>query len=107
MFSLYYRNNVCDSSIPPASVHADMTTVFRYSYSTLQPLFLALGFEQPLVPDQIMHRNCMILALYIGATSRVDLGEVPYRNTLGRAQKHIAAFVSRTKSNSITINSPG
>lgn len=94
------------SSTRPGFVHADMTTVFRHNYSTLQPPFLVSDHEQPLVPDQIMGRNCVILALYIGATSRVDLGEIPYRNTLGRAEEHLAAFESHTEDSSITTNSP-
>lgn len=95
------------SSMPPGFVHADMTTVFRHNYSTLQPPFLVSDHEQPLVADQIMGRNCVILALYIGATSSVDLGEMPYRTTVERAEEHLAAFESHTEDNSMTVNSPG
>lgn len=95
------------SGMLPASVHANMTTVFRYGDSSLQPPFLVSNHGQPLIPDQIMGRNCIILALYLGTTSHVDPGTMPHRITPERAEEHLAAFESHTEDNSITINTPG
>lgn len=93
-------------SMPPAFVHADMITVFRYGDSTLQPPFLVSTHERPLVPDQILGRNCVILALYLGNTSHVDPGMMPTRVTPERDEEHLTAFESYTEDNSITINPP-
>lgn len=95
------------SSMPPAFVHANMTTVLRYGYSTMHPPFVASVDEKSLFPDQMIDRNCVILALYIGTISHVALGKMLYRITLRRAEEHLAAFESHTEGNSTTINSPG
>lgn len=100
-----------------------MTVVLRYGYLTFPLPILASHNGQGSDLDQIMNRNCLILALYIGATFSGGLescrrtDHLPVPTSLSpdkpesvpreRAEERLAAFESRSEGTYTTINPSG